>query len=230
MKLGLLVMALVAAWYANIGAVVAYAQGFGGPEPTEPVPAPDSKPAPKPRIRWPKAQKLPDQYRARDTDKDGQIGMYEWPRSDYATFRKLDLNRDGFLTPQELTRAPLSAKPAPPAVAAVAPVVEKPAAEAAPTSPAVTDSAPAEAAPTAVPAATTTVPATVPAAAPSNSEAERQWGVLDKDKDGKVTEEEWGKSLFTRPKFRDAGVAVSFPLAREEFLRLYQQVVASSAK
>src|SRR3979411_2116467 len=80
-----------------------WAQGPGGPDQPDPGAAGETKPTPKPRIRWAKALKLPDQYRSRDVDKDGQIGMYEWPRSDFATFRKLDLNHDGFLTPQELT-------------------------------------------------------------------------------------------------------------------------------
>src|SRR5262249_37765182 len=51
-------------------------------------------------------QKLPEQYRSRDTDGDGQIGLYEWSKNDYAGFAKLDLNGDGFLTPQELTKGP----------------------------------------------------------------------------------------------------------------------------
>ncbi len=230
MKRKLLFLTLVAVWQATAGQFLVYAQNFGGSDAAEPSSPPENKPAPKLRIRWPKPQKLPDQYRARDADKDGQIGMYEWPRSDYATFRKLDLNRDGFLTPAELTRPPSSAKPAPPVVAAP-PVTEKPSTESASPASAGTDAAPSAAAPSAVTDATTAAPtSTAPAAAASNSDAERQWDLLDKDKDGKVTEEEWGKSLFTRPKFRDAGVAVSFPLARDEFIRQYQQVVASSAK
>jgi hypothetical protein len=207
-------LSIVVAFAFPALATVANAQNSGGPDANDSAAPQENKPAPKPRIRWPKLQKLPDQYRARDTDKDGQIGMYEWPRSDYATFRKLDLNHDGFLTPQELTRGP-SSKPTAPAAAVAAP---PPAAEGA-SSTAATGSAPAPAAPAAASPATA-----------AGSDAERQWDVLDKDKDGKVTEEEWGKSLFTRPKFRDAGVAVSFPLARDEFLRLYQQVVTSSAK
>ena len=211
----LLLLVLLAAWQVSIGPVAVYAQNFGGNDPADAVPPPENKPVPKARIRWPKPQKLPDQYRARDTDKDGQIGLYEWPRSDYATFRKLDLNRDGFLTPQELTSVP-SSKPAAPVVAAAS------AADTA-SSPAIVSDTPAGAAtPSAAPANSTPAP-------PSSSNAElaqQQWGILDKDKDGKVTEEEWGKSLFIRPKFRDAGVAVTFPLPRDEFIRLYQQVVA----
>lgn len=46
---------------------------------------------------------LPDEYKSRDTNGDGQIGLYEWPRTDFATFRKLDVNGDGFITPRELT-------------------------------------------------------------------------------------------------------------------------------
>lgn len=45
---------------------------------------------------------LPKEYEARDKNGDGQIGLYEWDRSKYAEFAKLDKNGDGFLTPQEL--------------------------------------------------------------------------------------------------------------------------------
>lgn len=56
-----------------------------------------------PRNRAPLILALPEEYKARDTNGDGQIALYEWPRSDFATFRKLDLNGDAFITPRELT-------------------------------------------------------------------------------------------------------------------------------
>jgi hypothetical protein len=45
---------------------------------------------------------LPKEYQAYDKNGDGQIGLYEWERSKYAEFKRLDKNHDGFLTPQEL--------------------------------------------------------------------------------------------------------------------------------
>src|SRR5260370_5971913 len=108
-KLSLVMATVLAASFCS----PASAQGPGSPEQPDPGAAGETKPTPKPRIRWPKALKLPDQYRSRDVDKDGQIGMYEWPRSDFATFRKLDLNHDGFLTPQELTPTSSGKPPAP---------------------------------------------------------------------------------------------------------------------
>ena len=45
---------------------------------------------------------LPKDYQPFDKNGDGQIGLYEWDRARYAEFKKLDKNRDGFLTPQEL--------------------------------------------------------------------------------------------------------------------------------
>jgi hypothetical protein len=175
------------------------AQGPGAPEQADSGAAAEPKPVPKPRIRWPKALKLPDQYRSRDTDKDGQIGMYEWPRSDYATFRKLDLNHDGFLTPQELTPTS-SGKLAAPVVS----VTQYPPDAAASDTTALKTSPAPEA------AAGSTAPASG-----ERSEAERFFELLDKDKNDKVTEEEFKKSSLMPKKFADAGISLAFPVTRD---------------
>ena len=171
----------------------------------------DSKPASKPlKARQRVTLKLPDEYRSKDTDKDGQIGMYEWSRTDYATFRKLDLNGDGFLTPLELSRVGRSRRSAPAVVAkssesvsaiATAPATVETAAEQSP------------AAPTA-----------------GKKEAERQFDLIDKDKNDKITEEEFQKSTLTRLKFTKAGIALTFPVQRVEFLRLYPSPPGETAK
>ena len=163
----------------------------------------DSKPAAKPpKARQRVTLKLPDEYRSKDKDKDGQIGMYEWPRNDYANFRRLDLNGDGFITPQELSRAGKGRRSSSPEV------VVRPG-----------DSA----STTTATAATGETAADETPAVPgvSRSEAERQFDLVDKDKNGKVTEEEFQKSIVAKMKFKNAGVALSFPVGRDEFLRLY---------
>jgi EF hand len=47
---------------------------------------------------------LPAWFAQLDTDKDGQVAMYEWRRAGWPIeeFEKLDLNSDGFLVPQEI--------------------------------------------------------------------------------------------------------------------------------
>jgi hypothetical protein len=47
---------------------------------------------------------LPEKYRALDTNGDGQLGLYEWPRDDLDKFSELDGDQDGFLVPAELTQ------------------------------------------------------------------------------------------------------------------------------
>jgi hypothetical protein len=45
---------------------------------------------------------LPESIQTLDKDKDGQLGLYEWPREKLAEFKTLDSDEDGFLTPAEL--------------------------------------------------------------------------------------------------------------------------------
>ncbi len=225
MKRKLPALFVVAALAASSYEVTAYAQGSGTPEGGD---AGAEKQPTKPRPRWQQPLKLPEQYRAKDRDKDGQIGLYEWDRRDYATFRKLDLNHDGFLTADELTHKPSSKSP--PAVAAVPASPSAPASSGAGTasesSPvAATDIAPASR--TEKPTAAGDAPAAAAASTPSGagrSEAERQWALLDKDMDGKLTDAEWNKSILTKIKFANAGIAVTFPMSQDEFVQLYSRL------
>ncbi len=72
----------------------------------------------KPRARndSESSSRLPGEYARYDRDRDGQIGLYEWPRARIAEFLKLDKNQDGFLTPRELgvKKAVASASPSTP--------------------------------------------------------------------------------------------------------------------
>jgi hypothetical protein len=194
-------------WAAALMAIGApnsvFAQNAGGAE--SDTAAGDSKAASKPsRVRQRVTLKLPDEYRSKDKDKDGQIGMYEWSPTDYATFRKLDLNGDGFITPLELSRAGRSRRPA--------------SADVATTSAGTT---PASAATAATKTADAPTETASDAPVGNRSEAERQFDVVDKDKDGKVTEAEFKKSILTKIKFDKAGITLSFPVGRDEFLRAY---------
>jgi WD40 repeat protein/serine/threonine protein kinase len=59
---------------------------------------------------------------------------------------------------------------------------------------------------------------------PGLSEAERFFELADKDKNGEVSEEEFNRCILVRVKFRNAGIIPTFPLRRDDFVKLYSQV------
>jgi Ca2+-binding EF-hand superfamily protein len=75
--------------------------------PTEPVEedetaAPPARGKKTSKSTKPASAQLPSKYRPHDENRDGQIGVYEWPAADLVRFAKMDLNHDGFLTATEL--------------------------------------------------------------------------------------------------------------------------------
>lgn len=68
------------------------------------------KPADKPRV----TVDLPEKYGTGDTDRDGQVSLFEWRKwkpKEIAKFFEFDANRDGILTPRELQIAENAANP-----------------------------------------------------------------------------------------------------------------------
>lgn len=174
--------------------------------------------------------KLPDQYRSKDKDGDGQIGLYEWSRSDFATFRKLDRDGDGFLTPAELLKAsggtlPNFGIPSNVMIASTDPAAVK-AALSNGSSPASSSSTAAPSGPPIRPAGPTAGPAS--ATADASDESTRRAGltfdILDRDRNGMISAEEWTRSRSMRPQFERANAGLVPPISRDQFVPAFIKV------
>jgi hypothetical protein len=82
----------------------AWGQGGWGQRPFEKKDAEEERPV---AMRYGKLPKgLPDWFDSNDTDKDGQVSLYEWRKSgrELKDFLEMDLNNDGLVTADEYLR------------------------------------------------------------------------------------------------------------------------------
>lgn len=174
-----------------------------------------SKKTVKPKVRITKD--LPTDYRDKDKNGDGQIGLYEWDRGAFAQFFNLDRNGDGLLTADELIASTKKSTTS-----------STSAATSSSSTTVAMASGPRPSSPNEVtkPGGTAT-PAPAAAATPVEMTAGMKVFVgLDNDRDGKLTDEEWKRSRTARSKFEKAGIAISLPIQQAQFVELYKQVEA----
>jgi EF hand len=159
-----------------------------------------------PKVRERVTVELSSKYTPGDRDGDGQVGLHEWIEwKSLAAIREflvLDINRDGFLTPREVL------------IAEKANGTGNGGAGGAAGSGTAAAGRPSQG-------------GTAPAGAPRELDeatarvAREAFKNLDRDDDGRLSDEEWRSSQATRTRFEGAGVRLSTPADLETFLKLY---------
>jgi hypothetical protein len=179
---------------------------------------------------------LPSQYATKDTNRDGQIGMYEWSLTDLSSFKKLDLNGDGFLVPSEFANPGTRTTSTTTIVATTGGVTTPTGSfgsgtpDSAPTTP--MGSGNNSSSPTTL-AGTKPIGATTPqlSADPLIAEGESAFALRDINKDGQLDQEEFDGSVRIKRVFEKAKMTFTGPQPREKFLEIYRQaLIAKDAK
>ncbi len=174
---------------------------------------------PKPRV----TKELPDEYRDRDRNSDGQIGLYEWDRKAFAQFYELDRNSDGFLTPAELIASAnkRTAKASGTAAAGKSSGRSSGSSVKRENSKSETTK-PGETAKSAENSKLDTEKEKKPDATESSA-AVSAFQFLDQNRDGQLTQDEWERARSAKKKFDDAGIALSLPINQAAFAALYRK-------
>ncbi len=176
-----------------------------------------SKKSPKPKERVTKD--LPADYREKDKNGDGQIGLYEWDRKAFAQFYALDRNGDGLLTPDELIAATKKSSPS-----------DKTSSKSATTTSIVTPSVDTKSSSStsdaSKPSDSSSMKSASTTATTESSPGIKSFVSLDSNRDGKLSEDEWRRSRTARGKFEKAKIELKFPVEQTLFVELYNKVEA----
>lgn len=176
-----------------------------------------SKKSAKPKERVTKD--LPGDYREKDKNGDGQIGLYEWDRKAFAQFYALDRNGDGLLTPDELIAATKKSSSSDKSSSKSATTTTIAAASGdAKSSPSTSD--------TTKPSDSSSMKSASASATTETSPGIKSFVGLDSNRDGKLSEDEWRRSRRTREKFENAKIELKFPLDQAQYVELYNKVEA----
>ena len=171
---------------------------------------------------------LPEEYAELDRDKDGQLGLYEWKLSEIAEFRSYDVNADGFLTPRELltggSEDAESASSGEDGDSSRESDSRNSGDRSASTKSASTKSASTKSASTksaSTKTDTSSDKSTSTRDATTVRRAKLFFKSSDKDKDGKLTVEEWGQSRMARSYFSKNKVKVKLPIDEPGFIAIF---------
>ncbi len=162
---------------------------------------------------------IPQTFVEGDSDSDGQIGFYEWKkwkRDEIHLFAAYDRNGDGFLTPRELAKGPAEMPDVSTAIAASTTISGTQKTGVTP-KPATTSS-------------TETVKSEQPGVDMNTAAARRgesMFRLLDRNRDGNLEEDEWARARTTKPLFEKAGIDLSKPMSKNDFLANYVRLSES---